>query len=276
MRFVFSEPGHTFKYFHHHLITMPQFIPILLLAVATLAALYLGFSFISAPHTSSTGFAFAQPQSEKSPQSIIPYFAQPNRGDEIILGNNFEIGISNNLEIAELAGSVDSKSAETASAFQDFSKPENADRVQAVLKIKSTNSGGEISVFVNRQEVYRGAPSVGKYIFELDTSMLEDENNIRVDARSGWIFSHASYDFNLKLYSLDGSHAKYKFYIKDKDSRKLEMSFSKNEGWLKILLNGKEVFYGKPKEFFSVDLKSEFFSSDENSDFKSTEKNSLG
>ncbi len=241
---------------------MPEFVPILLLALVILAGLYLGFSSaFSLP--SATGFAVAAP-AQNQPQTAIPFFPSRPERQEIFLGTNFEIYASEGIEMASLEGTLDSSSAETAQALRFFLKPESFDRARGELVISRTNSVGEISVFINKNLVFKGKPKLDKYIFEIPAEILQDENTVRVETSGGFLFSNSVYDFSLKLISINGAHSKYRFFVKDQSDRKLEIGFSGNSGWLKVLLNGKEVFYGKPEEFLSLDLKPEFFSNDEN------------
>ncbi len=259
-------PHATISFIYHPSINicMPEFVPILLLALVAFLLLYLGFSFYSNPQANSpAGFALAAP-AQNQPQPVIPFFPNRPERQEIFLGTNFEIYASEGIEMASLEGTLDSSSAETAQALRFFLKPESFDRARGELTIFRTNSAGDISVFINKNLVFKGKPKIDKYIFEIPAEILQDENTVRVETSGGFLFSSSVYDFNLKLFSINGAHSKYRFFVKDQSDRKLEIGFSSNKGWLKILLNGKEVFYGKPEEFLSLDLDSRLFSADEN------------
>ncbi len=243
---------------------MPEFVPILLLALVILAGLYLGFSYaFSSPSQSATGFIAASPRQNQL-QPAIPFFPNRPEKEEIFLGANFEIYASEGIEMASLEGTLDSNSAETAQALRFFLKPERFDRARGELVISRTNSAGEISVFINKNLVFKGKPKIDKYIFEIPAEILQDENTVRVETSGGFLFSSSVYDFDLKLFSINGAHSKYRFFVKDGSDRKLEIGFSSNRGWLKILFNGKEVFYGKPENYLSLDLAGRLFSNDEN------------
>lgn len=264
----FPRPNISFIYHLYINIFMAQFVPVLLLALATFLALYLGFVAITeANERSTTGFASAVPITAQAKAGTYQptLFPSPKKGDFIYLGSNFLINASEKKEILNFDGAVDSKTKDDSRIARDLiTEPYSYDRVFVALKILNTNNAGTISVFINTKQVYKGTPKAGEHEFEIDKNILGVENSVRTETSGGFLFTSAFYEFNLRLYSAAGSHASYKFFVEDKSNRALEIGFTKNYGSMKILLNKKEIFYGKPEDYLSLPISGSMLSGEEN------------
>jgi hypothetical protein len=149
---------------------MPDFIPVLIAAILGLIVLMLVFS---------GGFGFYAGGTKISESSRT-----------ITLGKDFTISYSVGEEtVSEFGGEVDNGLFSYSEQRSEFDIDNVGDVTEGTIKMKTWNSNyyGNLMIYVNDNEVYRGAPSMGDKTISFDGAILESNNNIKVVAEtSGW------------------------------------------------------------------------------------------
>ena len=234
---------------------MPEFVPILLLALASLTALYLGFVLQSQIVESPAGFIpvnAKQVQARQEPAATgAAFFSPPKKASDIIfLGDVVEISAGEPEKLLELSEKIIAKDSEAQRSLL-FSTEKKYDQLFLKFFVSETNSHGGFSVFINGEKVYSGRPKTGLHQIQIYKDLLKEENEIRVEASGGFLFTPAEYAFELELIGVTGTHAFYHFHSSDASERIFETSVF-GDGSFRALLNGEEIYNGGPSDFISV------------------------
>ncbi|HLE07956.1 MAG TPA: hypothetical protein VI933_05065 [archaeon] len=237
---------------------MPEFVPVLLLALATITAMYLGFVLQQQQIIAPSGFVSinSQPQQGKNIQQttttqIISDSAKKMSG-VIYLGDSAHLSADEPELLADFSEEVSAKDADSQKAA-GFFVDKDYDQLFLKFDISETNSYGEFKVFINNEEVYRGAPKAGMHEIQIFRKILQDENTLRIEASGGFLFTPAKYSFQVKLFGLTGEHMEYHFSTSDSSARLMEASV-KGSGSFKILLNREEIFSGSASDYIATEV----------------------
>ncbi len=243
---------------------MPEFVPVLLLALATITAMYLGFVLQQQQITVPSGFVpiDVQPQAEKNIQQTattqtIADSAKKMSG-VIYLGDSAYLSAGEPELLSDFSETSEAKDSNFQKSIE-FSVDKDYDQLFLKFDISEANSYGEFLIFINNEEVYRGAPKTGMHEIQIFRKVLQDENTLRIEARGGFLFTPAKYSFQAKLFGLTGGHMEYHFSTSDSSARLMEASV-KGSGSFKILLNKEEIFSGTPSDYIAVDVPKGFVS----------------
>jgi len=219
---------------------MPDFLPVLIIAIVCLIGLLLVFG---------GGDLIFRP-SERYPYRYLP-------ADRTIEFNYFDVSYMPGEEHAGYVGGEISNgifvTKEKRVGFK-VSRPEEVSEALINLKIWNTNYYGKIIILINGQEVYRDHPPVGEKLIGFDTDILKENNVLEVKAESsGWkIWAPTVYAFDLDV-NVDYLAKKTKsftFELTDIETEYMEKArivvFAEREGTgnLDIRINGVKVYSG--------------------------------
>ncbi|MFH0929567.1 MAG: hypothetical protein V1818_04435 [Candidatus Aenigmatarchaeota archaeon] len=217
---------------------MPDFIPVLVAAVLGLIVLLLafggGFDFFAA---GSTGIS----QSSRTEMLGMDFTVSYNVGHEDILSFGGEVnnGLFSHLE-----------------QMKDFDVDNAGDVTEGVLKMKIWNSNyyGNLFVYVNDEQVYKGAPGIGEKTISLDGSIIESNNNIKVVAESsGWkMWAPTVYilDMDVSVNYESKKTQSFDFEVTEHEAESLSRArlliFGTRDGKgnINVMINGVEIYSG--------------------------------
>jgi len=217
---------------------MPDFLPVLLIAVIVFIALLIVFG----------GNVFEiTPEREHnrlSDQRIIELggFSVYYTASEDKVGN-----VS-----GEISNGIFSKE-EKRIGFA-VSNPEDVSEAFIDLKVSQTNFYGRMIILVNGKEIYSDYPPVGEKLIGIDTSLLKKDNILEIKAESsGWrIWAPTIYDFS-SVITVDyiGKKTKsFDFELSDLEfdnmvkARVVVFGNRLGPGNLNVLVNGVKVYSG--------------------------------
>lgn len=175
---------------------MPDFLPILLLAIVIFAVLLIVFGggFVSVPSehrylTEDTSIEFGSFEVSYTASEINA----TSRSGEI------SNGVFNKNE--ERIGFIAMDPSDVSESLID-------------LKISNTNSYGKMFISINGKEVYSDYPAVGETLISFDPSILQENNILEIRCESsGWrIWAPTIYDFSLDI-KLDYTNKKSKSFV---------------------------------------------------------------
>lgn len=220
---------------------MPDFMPVLLIAVILFVGLLIVFGggLVSVPYGS-----------HGQPSRYFP-------SDRTIDFNNFEVYYTSS---EEKGGYVSGEVSNGVFAKEDkkigfqVSRPDEVSEALLGLKVWNTNYYGRFIVLVNGKEVYAGYPPVGEKLISFDKSLLKDDNVLEVMAESsGWrIWAPTVYSFDLnteidylgkktKSFTFDLNEEETKYMTK---ARIVVFGDRTGVGSLKVRINGEEIYSG--------------------------------
>ncbi len=242
---------------------MPEFVPILLLALASLTALYLGFVLQSQIVDSPAGFVpvnAKQVQAKQEPAATgAAFFTQTKKASDIIfLGDVVDVGAGEPEKLLELSEKIIAKDSEAQRSLL-FSAEKKYDQLFLKFFVSETNNHGDFSVFINREKVYSGRPKTGLHQIQIYKDLLKEENEIRLEVSGGFLFTPAEYAFELELIGVPGTRAFYHFHSSDNSERIFETSVL-GTGSFRAILNGEEIFNGGASDFISAPVVKGFVS----------------
>jgi ASC-1-like (ASCH) protein len=166
---------------------MPDFLPVLIIAIVCLVALLLVFGggFISFPY------------SRAYPSRYLP-------SDRTIEFNYFEVSyISGEENVGYVGGEVSNGVFATEEKRTGFNvlNPDEVSEALINLKVWNTNYYGRMIILVNGKEVYADYPPVGEKLIGFDPSVLKENNILEVKAEnSGWkIWAPTVYAFDMDV-----------------------------------------------------------------------------
>ncbi len=218
---------------------MPDFLPILIIAIVCLIALLLVFG---------------------GGQIFYPSRAQTYRylpADRTIEFNYFDVSYIPGEEHTGYVGGEISNgifvTEEKRIGFQ-VSKPEEVSEALMNLKVWNTNYYGKLIILINEQEVYRDHPPIGEKLIGFDTSILNKNNILEVKSEnSGWkLWAPTVYAFDLDV-NIDYLAKKTKtftFELTDIETEYMDKAriivFAEREGTgdLEIRINGVKIYSG--------------------------------
>ncbi|MBN2203388.1 MAG: hypothetical protein JW700_04370 [Candidatus Aenigmarchaeota archaeon] len=219
---------------------MPDFIPVLIAAVLGLVVLMLAFggSFnFFAYGGSSSGYT----DYSKTEMIGMDFTVSYNTGHESVLSFDGEVN-------SGLFSYLEQK--------KEFEVENIGDVTEATVGLEVLNSNyyGNLFVFVNDKQVYKGAPGIGDKTISFDGSKLEGLNTIKVVAEnSGWkLWAPTVYIFDMDVavnyeskktqsfeFEIDGIE-----FERLSRARLLIFGERKGSGNLNVLINGNEMYSG--------------------------------
>jgi len=227
---------------------MPDFIPVLIVAILGLIVLLLVFG---------GGFGYYSYEGRIAVSSKT-----------IDLGKNFIVSYSLGEEtVSSFGGEVNNGLFSSLDKTIDFDIEKIEDVSEAAIKLKTWNSNyyGNFMIFINGNEVYRGAPAIGDKTIGFNTSILMTNNVIEVKAEnSGWkIWAPTVYIFDIDVFVsyTSGEIQTFDFNLTNFEvmnvNRGRFLLFGTREGFgnLDARLNGVEIYSGRTPIYidFAVD-----------------------
>jgi hypothetical protein len=227
---------------------MPDFIPVLIAAILGLIVLMLIFA-------GGFGFFVAGGQISQSSRTIT-------------LGEDFTISYTVGEEtVSTFGGEVSNGLFSYSEQRSEFDIENVGDVTEGTIKLKTWNSNyyGNLMIYINDKEVYRGAPNIGDKTISFDGSILDSSNTIKVVAEtSGWkMWAPTIYIFDADVsvsYESRKSHtSEFELTRMEVNSlnraRLLIFGTRKGDGDLEARINGVEIFSGKTPIYidFAID-----------------------
>ncbi|MFH1473288.1 MAG: hypothetical protein ABIE55_00160 [Candidatus Aenigmatarchaeota archaeon] len=149
---------------------MPDFIPVLIAAILGLIVMMLVFS---------GGFDFS---------ATGRNISQSSRSIE--LGEDFSISYSvGENTVSEFGGEISNGLFSYSEQRSEFDIENIGDITEGTINLNTQKSNyyGNLMVYINGEEIYRGAPSIGDKGISFDSSILKSSNSINIIAEtSGW------------------------------------------------------------------------------------------
>ena len=217
---------------------MPDFISVLVVAVLSLIILLIAFG-------GSTLFAPYKNGSRSSSRTVD-------------IGKNFVVMyVQGQSNITHLGGQSSQGVFDSMSQKTSFPLSNYMDATEGTIKLKVWNSNyyGNLFVYINGQQVYRGAPQTGDNFIGFDGGVFKANNTIEVDAEnSGWkIWAPTVYIFDADISaSFIGKQTHtFSFDMSSSEAANVNRarllvfgSRSKGTGPMDVMLNGVEIFSG--------------------------------
>jgi hypothetical protein len=229
---------------------MPDFVPVLTVAIITMMTLILMFGgIIEFDGTTNTHYY---------------YNDTGDNSDRIYLGENFSVAdFRMGTTYASLTGKVEGGifSKATKSASFDARTLDRAEYGLLTLTVDDTNVYGPIIVSINDNVIYNEPALAGEHLIKFDKNILVDtENKIIITAgSSGWrMWAPTVYKFEAKISgeTKDIEKKTTSFELDDvPDETRLKVYVDDREGTgdLIIKINGYRVFKGKVNGFKDFD-----------------------
>lgn len=226
---------------------MPEFIPILLVAVLLLLVLFIGFGMLAAPEA----------------------YRPVEMRREITLGEDFTVSYRPpEQEVASLEGTVSKGliSQVDKSISFDVLELEGISSAKINLKVQNTNLYGPLIIYINNNEIYNGYARIGDHSIYFNKDYLQTSNALDIQAESsGWKFwAPTMYIFNAKVsvnYKGSGGQV-FHFYLNESEMKNIDrpeltiiIQRRNGRGLLTATVNGKNVYrdFVNKGEFFSKD-----------------------
>jgi hypothetical protein len=227
---------------------MPEFIPILIVAVLSLVVLLLVYG-----------------------EGIVPSYTRtiPSSSRTIVLGRDFSVSyVSGEEFVTHMSGEVSQGVFSGEKKRVEFDIDNPGDISEGVIKLKVWNSNyyGGMIIKINGEEIYKGYPEIGERTIVFNGNILKYNNVLEVVAESsGWrIWAPTVYifDLNLSVNYPDRRKQSFTFELSDLEimntNRARLLVFGKRYGTgsLIVRLNGFEVFRGFTNVYtdFSTDI----------------------
>lgn len=217
---------------------MPDFVPVLVAAVLSLIVLLLVFG----------GSVFFSPGGGRGGREYSKTF---------VLGEWLSVMyVEGQQNLTSLKGEVSQGVFGNSGQQTDFDVDNYKDASEGVIKLRVWNSNyyGNLLIYVNGQEVYRGTPEIGEKNIVFDGSFLKSSNKIEVEAESsGWkIWAPTVYifDANLSANYLGKETQSLSFELTSSEvnnvdrGRLIVFGTRDGPGNLNVKLNGREIFSG--------------------------------
>jgi len=227
---------------------MPDFIPVLIAAILGLIILLLVFG---------GGFGFYPSGGKISASSRT-----------ITLGEDFVVSyVLGEETVATFGGEVNNGLFSSLDQKTEFDIEKIGDVSEGAIKLKIWNSNyyGNFMIFINGNEIYRGAPTIGDKTISFNGSILKRNNVIEVKAESsGWkMWAPTVYIFDIDVsvsYKGEEIHT-FDFDLTDSEVVNLNrgrlLVFGEREGFgnLETRLNGIEIHSGRTPIYidFAID-----------------------
>jgi hypothetical protein len=218
---------------------MPDFMPVLLIAVILFVGLLIVF-----------GGDLVYAPSESHGNRYFP-------SDRTIEFNNFEVYYTSSEERAGYVGGEVSNgifAKEDKKIGFQVSRPDEVSEALLDLKVWNTNYYGRFIVLVNGKEVYEGYPPVGEKLISFDKSLLKDDNILEIMAESSgwriWAPTVYSFDLNTEIDYLGKKTQSFTFDLNDQETKYMTKArivvFGDRTGTgnLKVRINGEEIYSG--------------------------------
>jgi len=227
---------------------MPDFIPVLIAAILGLIVMMLVFS---------GGFDFYGTGGKISQSSRT-----------ITLGEDFTISYSvGENTVSEFGGEASNGLFSYSEQRSDFDIENVGDVTEGTINLNTQNSNyyGNLMVYINENEVYRGAPNIGDKSISFDGSILQSSNSIRAVAEtSGWkIWAPTVYifdaDVSVSYESRKSLTSEFEMTPMEVNSlsraRLLIFGTRKGDADLEARINGVEIFSGRTPIYidFAID-----------------------
>ena len=227
---------------------MPDFIPVLVAAILGLIVLLLVFGGGIGYYPSEGRISSSSKTINLGEYFIVSYFT----GEETVATFGGEVNNG-------LFSSLDQKTDFEIEKIEDVSEG------TINLKIWNSNHYGNFIIFINGNEVYRGAPNIGDKTISFGPNILKRNNVIEVKAESsGWkIWAPTVYIFDIDIsVSYKGEETRtIDFDLTDMEvnslnrGRLLIFGERKGDGNLETRLNGIEIYSGRTPIYidFAID-----------------------
>ena len=222
---------------------MPEFVPILVVAILVFAALLITFGNIIVPQQPTTTL----PDNETAP--II---------EQLSLGEDFTIsGAAGEEKITTVSGTVSRGLITGIDRSLSFEVPNFASVSGGEIKLNIINANlyGPLLIGINGENVYADYPRVGRHVVDFGKDVLEPYTTLEVEAgSSGWRFwAPTIYKFDAEFYvhylgkltekmnfELDEDHFDDDTYAE----LSIDISGSAGTGRLIVKANGFEIWRG--------------------------------
>ncbi len=214
---------------------MPEFIPILIVAILSLIVLLLAFG------SGRVSYVSTIPSSTKT----------------LVLGEKFSVSyVSGEELIANLSGEISQGlfSSETKKINFNIEDPTDISEGRIKLRVWNSNYYGDMIIEVNGEKIYEGTPEIGEKIVTFGGNILKHSNTLEVLAESsGWrIWAPTVYifDLNLSVSYLGRRKQSFTFELSNLEvmntnrARLLVFGERRGTGDLIVRLNGIEIFRG--------------------------------
>jgi len=218
---------------------MPDFLPVLIIAIVCLIGLLLVFG---------GGFV-------SIPSRTYPYRYLST--DRVIEFNYFDVSYTTGEEKIGYVGGEVSNGVFAIDEKRVGFQVKNLEEVSGVfinLKVWNTNYYGKMIISVNEKEVYRDHPPVGEKLIGFDSSVLKENNILEVKAESsGWkIWAPTVYAFDLDvIVDYTGKRTKsFNFELSDIETEYMDKARivvfgeRKGTGDLDVRINGVKIYSG--------------------------------
>lgn len=217
---------------------MPDFVPVLIVAVLSLIVLLIAFG----------GSMFILPGSGGTKSS----------SKTVDIGQNFVVMfLQGENNITHLSGESSQGLFGKTSQKTSFPLGDYTDASEGIIKLKVWNSNyyGNLLIYINGGQVYRGTPQIGDNVISFDGSALKANNTIEIESESsGWkIWAPTVYIFDADLsVNLVGKKTHtFSFDLTNSEVANVNRgrllvfgTRSSGNGNLNVVLNGVEVYSG--------------------------------
>lgn len=227
---------------------MPDFIPVLIAAILGLIVVMLVFG---------GGFGFFAGGGEVSESSRT-----------ITLGEDFTISYTVGEEaVSSFGGEVSNGLFSYSEQRSEFDIDNVGDVTEGTIELKTWNSNyyGNLMIYINDKEVFRGAPVIGDKTISFDGGILDTTNTIKVIAEtSGWkLWAPTIYifdaDVSVSYESRKSLTSEFELARSEVNSinraRLLIFGTRKGDGDLEARINGVEIYSGRTPIYidFAID-----------------------
>ncbi|MBU4123901.1 MAG: hypothetical protein KKI14_00310 [Nanoarchaeota archaeon] len=227
---------------------MPDFVPVLTIAIITMMALILMFGGIIEFTDTDTHY----------------YNDTDDNAERIYLGENFSVAdFRMGTAYASLSGRTENGifSKATKSMSFDARTLDRAEYGLLTLKINDTNVYGPLIIAINDNIIFNEPTLVGEHNIKFDKSILDDtENKIIVTVgSSGWrLWAPTVYQFEVKISGetkdIESKITKFKLdEVPDDTQLKVYIDEKEGPGDLIVKINGYRVFKGQVNGFKDFD-----------------------
>ncbi len=166
--------------------------------------------------------------------------------ERVLLEENFELSAVDK-ELIAVSGDTSSSLFESNGIEKRFAGGE-FDRGLLRLTSIGGNRQGQLLVLLNGLEVYRGYPNASRTDLELDPKLVGEKNTLEIKAGGALLpWGENTYSVSAEVHGLKGKAYIKEFEAKKPGKKTLEIALERSFGEIKVLLNGKTVFEGKPE-----------------------------
>jgi hypothetical protein len=215
---------------------MPEFLPVLMVAVISLLVLFIMFS---------GEILFPSGSSGSPPESV----------EEIEIGSYFPVVYSEVEYIpVKFSGEVRHGLLENVQKCYDFKLERNISNGIISFSINDTNAYGELIFTLNRKVVYSGVKHAGSDSIYVNGSLFSDRNTFCIGAGSSgfmfWAPTVYILDTNLTLVEVNSKYTKEFGVHKTPSRAELYVSIVgyRGDGNIEIKINGNRIYYGHETE----------------------------